>query len=269
VEPTATFLNKASEGAKTMNCLTKHIKRSSQAFLFVIALSLIFMGPATQKAYSEMSEKGFSDWKPLFEKNGIKVFKGKLKGEAVIPFKAIGTLNGSLEEVVSVLLNFQQKPIWSPKLKSVKIHKETNSFVKTFSEYYETPWPSSDREFLLEGKMDIPDQNLVKLFASSSTKTSFSNKDHVLAQVNNLDLTLKRLTETKTAVEFVFMGDLKGWIPAWITNLIQRRWPYKFLKGLEKHINTKKLKNQPFPLPQDVKKRLTHNLKVTLNQEKI
>ena len=113
-----------------MDCLTKHIKRSFQAFLFLIALSLTFMGLATQRAYSEMSKQEvFSNWKPLFEKNGIKVFKGKLKGEAVIPFKAIGTLNGSLEEVVSVLLNFQQKPIWSPKLKSVKIHKETNSFL--------------------------------------------------------------------------------------------------------------------------------------------
>ena len=117
--------------------------------------------------------------------------------------------------------------------------------------------------------MHIPDQNLVKLFATSSTKTSFSKKDHVLAQVNNLDLTLKRLTETKTAVEFVFMGDLKGWIPVWITNLIQRRWPYKFLKGLEKHINTRKLKKQGFPLPQDVKKRLTHNLKVNLKIEQL
>ena len=249
-----------------MNCLTKHIKRTFFGFFLAFGLSFISLGLICQSGYSKTSkQKAFSNWKPLFEKNGIKVFKGKLKGEAVIPFKAIGTLNGSLEEVVSVLLNFQQKHIWSPKLKSVKIHKEKDSFIKTFSEYYETPWPALDREFLLEGKMDIPDQNLVKLFATSSRNTSLSKKDHVLAQVNNLDLTLKRLTATKTAVEFVFMGDLKGWIPVWITNLIQRRWPYKFLKGLEKHINDKRLKKQPFPLPQDVKKRLTHSLTANLN----
>ena len=221
-----------------------------------------------QEAYGETTkQEPFSNWKPLFEKEGVKVFKGHLKGEAVIPFKAIGVLNGSLEEVVSVLLDFNQKYKWSPKLKSVKVHKETNSFLKTFSEYYQTPWPASDREFLLEGKMQIPNKNIVKLLATSSTETKFSKKDHVLAQVNNLDLTLKRLTETKTAVEFIFMGDLKGWIPVWITNLIQRRWPYKFLKGLEKQIEDKRLKNQGFPLPQDVKKRLSHTLTANLNND--
>ena len=235
----------------------------------IVSISLLYIcGLSGPKTYAK-TNKTFSNWKPLFEKNGIKVYKGHLKGEAVIPFKAIGTLNGSLEEVVSVLLDFQEKPQWSPKLKSVKIHKKKDSFLKTFSEYYETPWPASDREFLLEGKMVIPHQNMVKLFATSSTNTSLSKTDHVLAHVNNLDLTLKRLTETKTAVEFVFMGDLKGWIPVWITNLIQRRWPYKFLKGLEGHILSKRAQNKTFPLPQKVREKLTHNLNIKLKKDKI
>jgi len=216
---------------------------------FILSLAFLVLG--SQNSFSAQTK-----WKPLFEKDGVKVFKGKLKGEAVIPFKALAVISGPLEEVVSVLLDFQKKHLWSPKLKSVKTHFKTNEFQSTFSEYYQTPWPASDREFLLEAKMEIKSPHVVKLFAHSSSQQKLADPDHVLAQVNNLDLVLTRLTANKTAIEFTFMGDLKGWIPVWITNLIQRKWPYKFIKGLDKRIKSKKENKENFPLPQLVKNKL-------------
>ena len=217
-------------------------------------LTLLFLAFAALGSQNLFSAP--TNWKPLFEKDGVKVFKGKLKGEAVIPFKALAVLSGPLEDVVSVLLDFPKKHLWSPKLKSVKTHLKTNDFHSIFSEYYQTPWPASDREFLLEAKMEIKSPNVVKLFARSSSQKKLSHPDHVLAQVNNLDLVLTRLTANKTAIEFTFMGDLKGWIPVWITNLIQKRWPYKFIKGLDKRIKYKKDNNENFHLPLLVKNKL-------------
>lgn len=172
------------------------------------------------------------NWKKTFKKDNITVYADKAS-PGIIPFKAIGTLDYNIETVLSILKDYKKKQLWAPKLKSVKLHKEISNDEFVFSEYYKTPWPASDREFLLKGTIKEVG-NKYYLDAASVNDSKLKDGGHVQADVTKLYIVLEKIAENKTKISFEFKGDMKGWMPVWLTNLIQRRWPYLFIKGLRK-----------------------------------
>ncbi len=175
-----------------------------------------------------------SEWKKILEEDSISIYSEQ-EAVGVIPFKAIGHVDANIKKVLQVLVDHQNKHLWSPKLKSVKIHRKTKSDVY-FSEYYKTPWPAVDREFLLKGQMIIK-RNKVILTAMSVEDNTLENEDHIQARVETLHLELIAVGKNKTKVTFEFFGDFQGWMPIWLTNLIQKKWPLRFIQGLRKRVN--------------------------------
>lgn len=180
-----------------------------------------------------------SNWNLLLEENGIKVYSKKAES-STIPFKASGIINANIELVLNALKDHESKNKWSPKLDYVKMHRsEDNDYV--FSEYYKTPWPASDREFLLKGKIVRLGNNQIKLLAKSINDNTLKSHAHVQADVKYINLILTKISTTQTNIDFEFHGDMKGYMPYWLMNLIQKKWPYRFIEGLRAHIKTKNM----------------------------
>ena len=176
------------------------------------------------------------NWKVSKVENGITLYvKDAING--LIPFKARANLKLPIDQVAKVLMDFDHKHKWSPKLKSVKVHEQINEHQVLFSEYYKTPWPSMDREFLMHGRVEGVGSSEVTFSARSVSKesliTKYASDKHIQAEVFSLHLTLTKLGESATSIAFEFRGDLKGWMPKWLTNLIQERWPKLFIEGLD------------------------------------
>lgn len=192
---------------------------------------------------SFMPDPSYAKWIKVAEEEGIVVF-GQDAVEGIIPFKAVGIIKSSKEKILEILKDSSNKPKWSPKLKSVKIHEVIGSRreVFHFSEYYSTPWPAYDREFLLKGEINFDEEGKIFLKAkslSSKEILNLANGDHVLAEVQKLNVILKGINPNETEVTFEFHGDMKGWMPIWLMNLIQKKWPLRFIQGLRKYIKQK------------------------------
>ncbi|MCP4915089.1 MAG: hypothetical protein GY909_18365 [Oligoflexia bacterium] len=172
----------------------------------------------------------FASWQEVHVEDGITVYAQD--GEhRIIPFKAEAILNAPAKKILEVLKDWQNKNKWSPKLKSVKMHNEDESTQYTFSEFYKTPWPATDREFLLTGSIKrLPDGYLLK--AKNANDMHLKDDDHIQADVKVLDFRIIKLTESTSKVMFEFHGDMKGWMPAWLINIIQKKWPLRFIQGL-------------------------------------
>ena len=173
-------------------------------------------------------------WSPIHKEDGIEIFS--LKSEAksgVIPFKASGIIQAPLEKVVAVMKDDKKKPEWSPKLDKITMHKKLPNETYIFSEYYRTPWPATDREFLLKGTIKNIGKDQVD-FSAKSIDNNFKSKDYIQTEVYFLNVSLKRIAAQQTLVEFSFHGDMKGWMPTWLMNLIQKKWPLRFIQGLRK-----------------------------------
>jgi len=59
---------------------------------------------------------------------------------------------------------------------------------------------------------------------------------YVQADVKILDVYLEKIGETKTKITFEFHGNMKGWMPTWLMNIIQKKWPLRFIQGLRKRM---------------------------------
>jgi hypothetical protein len=192
-------------------------------------------------SFSLYASNPSSKWTEIVNIDQISVL-GQENKSGVIPFKAIGIIDANIDEVLSALKDHKNKSKWSPKLKSVKIHKRMNDNEYIFSEFYSTPWPASDREFLLKAKISKISPNKYIIAAHSIDDLNFKNDDHIQADVKYLNIFLEEKSANQTTLEFEFHGDLKGWMPVWLINLVQKKWPMRFIQGLRSHIALKKNK---------------------------
>jgi hypothetical protein len=173
-------------------------------------------------------------WTKIHEESDITIYSQRAD-DAVLPFKATGIVNKNIDQILENLMDYKNKSKWAPKLKNVKLHKQLTDNEFIFSEYYSTPWPATDREFLLKGTINRINKNKITLKAKSIVDGDFSNADHIQADVKYINIILNKISKNKTQIQFEFHGDMKGWMPVWLMNLIQKKWPLRFIQGLQKY----------------------------------
>ncbi len=182
-----------------------------------------------------------AEWELLTEEDNIRVLKKTGVEDKEIPFKAVGKFDAPIEQVLNIILDFERKPEWSPKCErvtTIKKYSDSNYFVK---EKYLTPWPLKDREFFLAGKIII-DRDGVTVNARSDDPQGLADPKCITAEVFDLDIVLTRLPENKTKMVFIFMGDLKGWLPKWLNDLVEEAWPLRFMQGLRAQLKKKDIR---------------------------
>jgi hypothetical protein len=87
--------------------------------------------------------------------------------------------------------------------------------------------------FLLRGHVEFPSEKVILLKAENERDLSYAKAGHIICDVKILNLELREVGESQTKITFEFYGDMKGWMPIWLINLIQKRWPLRFLLSLD------------------------------------
>jgi len=178
-----------------------------------------------------------SRWEYVKTYEGVDLFRALQASEGSLPFRATADLDVPYQKIVMALVDVERKNDWAPKLKSTAIHAKLSANEFEYSEYYTTPWPFKDREFLLRGTITYrPDQ--VLFAAVDSQNRTYAREDHVQANIEILEFAVIPLSEDKTRVQFTFAGDLGGWIPAFVKTIIQKKWPVRFIQSLQNRIQT-------------------------------
>jgi len=171
-------------------------------------------------------------WHYLKSDEGVALYRAERMVEGYLPFKAIATVDATADQIVMALVDAERKSQWAPKLKSVKVHTEISANQFEFSEYYTTPWPFLDREFLLVGTINY-DTNRVTFSANNSHQKQHASDDHVLVDVAVLDFEIVPLDQNRSSVTFTFSGEFGGWIPPFVKTIIQEKWPVRFIQALQ------------------------------------
>ena len=183
-------------------------------------------------------------WKHLKDDAGVALYQSETVVAGHLPFKAVATVAGTTEQIVMALVDAEGKGEWAPKVKSSVVHTELSSNRFEFSEYYTTPWPFWDREFLLVGKVDYyPDR--VVFSAINSAKTEHADPGHVLVDVAVLDFEIVPVDSDHCRVTFTFSGEFGGYIPAFVKTIIQEKWPVRFIQALQLRIQQGGVRETP------------------------
>ena len=176
-----------------------------------------------------------SQWTLVHEEEGINVYAGEYGKSGVIPFKATGLISSSVFNISKVIEDLDYKSEWAPKLKAVTVHERFSDNEMIFSEYYSTPWPARDREFLLRGKIIRHSEGDIE-YIGHSIDSELKDHSHIQAIVKTLNFRLTKVSDNLTKITFEFNGDMQGWMPVWLMNLIQKKWPLRFIQGLREQV---------------------------------
>lgn len=175
-------------------------------------------------------------WQQIDTVDGVSLFRSLKESGDLLPFKAITTLDIAYQKIVMTLVDAEMKNTWAPKLKTITLHNQISANQFEYSEYYATPWPFYDREFLLNGTVEYLSDRVI-MSAQNSGNKQLADADHLLANVHKIEIEIIPLAPDRTEVAFTFSGDLGGWIPDFVKHIIQKKWPVRFIQAMERHIN--------------------------------
>jgi hypothetical protein len=206
----------------------------------VVALVLAIMVTAALLVASGVQAQQDKVWVHESTEEGIALYHQQDAPEGLLPFKAVAVLDVPSDQIVLALLDAEGKPLWAPKLKSTSVHATVSPNHFLYSEYYTTPWPFKDREFLLLGTVAMAGDSIV-FSAVDARDRHYREPSHVQANIHELTFVIMPLSADRTRVEFTFSGDLGGWIPDFVQEIIQKRWPVRFIQALQGYLQDHQL----------------------------
>ena len=95
----------------------------------------------------------------------------------------------------------------------------------------------------MKGKIKKLSSNKYILTANSIDIEKLKDQSHIQADVMKLNFLIESTPDKKAKIVFEFHGDLKGWMPAWLVNIIQKKWPWRFIQALQMHIDQKRTRS--------------------------
>lgn len=200
----------------------------SKVFSIIFILSVFSFGLVN-------GQNEVEQWEFLQDYGNISLYRAVHSEDELLPFMATADLEIPFQEIVKALVDTEKKQVWAPKLKYTVMHNEESANQYEYSEYYTTPWPFDDREFLLLGTVRYEKEQVVFSAVNSNDK-SLAATDHTLANVKMLEFVIIPLSESRSRVRFTFSGDMGGWIPDFVKTIIQKKWPVRFIQALEAYI---------------------------------
>lgn len=198
-------------------------------------LSLFICSILQQTALSSRAYGTTDQWQYIGDYESVDLYRCLRETEGLLPFKAVAVLDLPYDKIIMALIDAERKATWAPKLKSVTVHSQQSSNCFEFSEYYETPWPFKDREFLLAGTVTYQHDQIL-FSAANSENFQLAREDHLRADIQVLTLAVIPLSKSRTKVVFTFSGDMGGWIPAFVKTIIQKKWPVRFIQALKEYV---------------------------------
>lgn len=187
------------------------------------------------------------EWNLNREKDGIKVFTGKLADSKFNAIRVSCNLKGNLSSLASILLQPTLQTEWVASTKSSKLIKQLAANHIYYYNIASIPWPFLNRDLVID----------LKIVQDSLTKKMTVNAnsiDNILPPVKGLE----RIPSTKATwevtpiglnmihVEYILKINPGGGVPAWLLNMFIAKAPYESFHNLTGIIQDARFQNQKF-----------------------
>ena len=175
------------------------------------------------------------DWELISNEDGFITQRKGISGSNIFAFRGETIAEVSIGSLLSVFLDASTRKDW------VDMFGGSNELIvkspmdRTYWIRFNTPMPTSDRDYVLHAVGNADHQ--ARTFTTDIESVNHADKPEqdccVRGQAFRTFYRFQAIPGTnKTKVEVEVHTDPKGWIPNWLTNLIQRKWPKKTLGSL-------------------------------------
>lgn len=214
------------------------------AFLCGLLISGYLLA-AQQSDYSVSADS--RHWKLKRDKHDVQVYLGNVTGSKYKAVRAVTRIQVRLQSVVALLRDTGACPEWADLCQEAHVHEQlTDTDLLVYTRNH-LPWPVSDRDLVAE------------VVWSQDRRTGIVTMDsHAVDGVVARHKGCVRLTQAHTVWVITPLG--QGWVevameahvnpegplPAWVTNHLLVKSPYKTVLGLRKAVFSPKYANARF-----------------------
>ena len=188
-------------------------------------------------------------WKEVSGKDGITVYQplNYQHDSGLVPIRFKTVINHNILRVLSVLSDDSRKQQWLPRLKQTKIIQDNSIKDRTVYYRYESPWPFNDRDFVVHNQAIFNEKELIVSVAIKSIEHPNISTSNQTVRGTTYDgySIIKPLGANQTSLEMGFLNSFGGLVPKWIVNIVQKKWPYRFMKSLKGQLQKNDIKINP------------------------
>lgn len=177
-------------------------------------------------------------WTFAKEGEGIRVYTRSVPGSSANEFMGVADVKAPLEVVIEVFKDIPSFPQWYGFCKEIRLLRQDGEFHRLIYFVLETMGPVKDRDMIV----DVKDTRA--LAAGKTVIVMNALKDEIVPPTSTYvrmtemkgSCVLTRVDSESTHVVYTVKADPAGYIPAFISNMIQKDQPYLTLKGLREMV---------------------------------
>ena len=178
-------------------------------------------------------------WELVGNKDDIVTYRREVAGSPVIAIRGEAIIEAPFLRVVSVLMDTTRLPQWMDRVAEARRIRATSALHYVEYERASTPFPLTDRDFVIESwvEIDAAKKQMV-MKARSVADPSIPVTGLVRGEVLSSTFTLVPLDHgRRTHVVAEVHTDPKGSIPKWLVNLVQKSWAHTTIMGLRAQVH--------------------------------
>jgi hypothetical protein len=172
-------------------------------------------------------------WETINQSANFITKKKDSKDKSIYAFKGETLADVPISKILSVFFDPTKRKNWVDRFEKQEDLEIKSPLNKIYWIRFKLPFFMSDRDYILEIKSEIDTKAKVVTAKIKSTTHPKKGLDNCCVRAEAFGTFYRfEARGKKTYVEVVVHTDPKGWLPAWLINLIQKNWPYKTLTRL-------------------------------------
>lgn len=186
-------------------------------------LSLLFVG-------------GEPDWKLEKDYDGIKVYLAEAENSSIKQFKVEAFVEATPKEIVDAVVDIENNYKWFVDVEQGKLVEQISADEFIFSQVIEVPFPFKDRQVVQNSKVTNLANGALRIDLKSTSDVLEIDDDYVRMTLATGYWILTPIPEG-TDLEYSFLADPAGNIPAWLANQFIVDNPLKTIKALREYLD--------------------------------
>ncbi len=206
-------------------------------------------------AYAQVEGVEYN-WKEKLDKEDIKIYTSKVPGSKYNAVRGVMTVKANVTSLVALVQDTSSCTEWAEFCKESRIHKKISDTEYYIYTYNDIPFPVTDRDAVTKVVWKQDPDTLRVSMQSTPTKGLIEKTKAVRIEEANSQWHFTPLKDGNTLVESFAHINPNGPTPAWLTNMLLVKAPFKTMKNMREITERGDYQNKSLAFINDPEKQL-------------
>jgi hypothetical protein len=184
-------------------------------------------------------------WKLVTESEGIKVFSQSVPNSKINALRVECEVEGSLGQVVTMLLDVEAAEKWVYHTKSCNLIKKISPSELYYYSEVSMPWPIANRDFVAHIRVSQDKVSKVVTVDAPAVPGFVEPKNDIVRISHSKGLwVLLPLPRGKVGIVYTLQVDPGGDIPAWVVNMFSAQGPLHSFRKMKQELRAGKYRTE-------------------------